>query len=129
MDSEAVAEKTNRAPAMVAGGRRKSKPTNIPHLAKNSEDRAPSGKDARDEEGGDESRELLRQEEKDKEFLMEQTKKQQKHDIKFNQKHTNAELNRAPNIIANKNIRQPQRFGSGIPLESRKILKENGMGN
>ncbi|KAJ2656491.1 hypothetical protein IWW48_004997 [Coemansia sp. RSA 1200] len=120
MDSEVVAERTNRAPATMVGGRRKSQPSVVPNLHEK-ENAQHESKDARDEEG--ESKDLIRQEELEKEALYKQTQQQQQQAMRT-KKYTNAELNRAPNIFANKNIRQPQRFGAGLPLESRKIIKE-----
>ncbi|KAJ1666444.1 hypothetical protein IW140_004890 [Coemansia sp. RSA 1813] len=120
MDSEVVAERTNRVPATMVGGRRKSQPSALPHLHQKEETQQ-EAKDARDEEG--ESKDLIRQDELDKEFLHKQTQQQQQREMNT-KKFTNAELNRAPNIVATKNIRQPQRFPSGLPLQSRKIIKE-----
>ncbi|KAJ2541269.1 hypothetical protein EV175_006155 [Coemansia sp. RSA 1933] len=120
MNSELLAERTGREPAAMVGGRRVSQPSVPLHL--NQKDAAQKeAKDARDEEG--ESKDLIRQEEEARDFLHKQTQREQAQQMN-NRKFTNAELNRAPNIVATKNIRQPQRFPSGLPLESRKMMRE-----
>ncbi|KAJ1836824.1 hypothetical protein LPJ73_007593, partial [Coemansia sp. RSA 2703] len=50
--------------------------------------------------------------------------RQQQHELKNNQKYTNAELNRGPNPVKNNQIRQPSRFPAGLPKETKMIMKE-----
>ncbi|KAJ2847043.1 hypothetical protein GGI22_006085 [Coemansia erecta] len=123
MDSEVVSQMTGREPAMIVGGRRVSQPSAPPHLSQKEAQRGNDNKDARDEEG--ESRDLIRQDKEYMESLHEQTQRQQLREMKTN-RFTNAELNRGPNVTKTGNIRQPQRFASGLPLESRQIMREMG---
>ncbi|KAJ1801192.1 hypothetical protein LPJ59_000491 [Coemansia sp. RSA 2399] len=121
MDSEVVAQKTGREPAMFVGGRRVSLPSVPPHPSQK-EDQNGGGKDARDEEG-EPMMDLIRQDEDYRKALHDQTQKQQQREMK-NNKYTNAELNHGPHVTKMGNIRQPQRFASGLPLESRQILSK-----
>ncbi|KAJ2883683.1 hypothetical protein IWW38_005519, partial [Coemansia aciculifera] len=82
-------------------------------------------KDKSSEEGEEGSeRDLIRQQEMDQEFLHEQVKKRQQAELRHQQnKHTNAELNRAPNPVLSNQIRQPGRFPSGVPKETKMAMK------
>ncbi|KAJ2004159.1 hypothetical protein GGI04_001336 [Coemansia thaxteri] len=115
--------KAGHAPATIVGGRRKSQASYIPTLSKEAEAESKS-MDARGSDGEEEDgHELIRQAEMDKEFLHEQVQKRQQHEIRNQTRHTNAELNRAPNPVLSNQIRQPSRFPAGLPKETKMAMK------
>ncbi|KAJ2507653.1 hypothetical protein GGH95_003118 [Coemansia sp. RSA 1836] len=126
MDTSHSAElKAGHAPATKVGGRRKSQASYVPTATEEEEEKQ-RAMDARSEEGEDEetARDLIRQAHMDQEFLHEQVQKRQQAEIRNHQsKHTNAELNRAPNPVLSNQIRQPGRFPSGIPKETKMAMK------
>ncbi|KAJ2743976.1 hypothetical protein GGI20_003330 [Coemansia sp. BCRC 34301] len=125
MNTNASELKAGHAPATIVGGRRKSQATFIPTVTSEEEEKQ-RAMDARGEGGEDEetARDLIRQAEMDQEFLHEQVQKRQQAEIRNHQsKHTNAELNRAPNPVLSNQIRQPGRFPSGVPKETKMAMK------
>ncbi|KAJ2779767.1 hypothetical protein GGI15_003773 [Coemansia interrupta] len=108
-------------PASKVGGRRVSQNSGVPPMSKERES-LNKNKNSSSEEG-DEDHQMIRQEEM---LQFEQAQRQQQHELKNNQKYTNAELNRAPNPVKNNHIRQPGRFPAGLPKETKMVMKELG---
>lgn len=110
-----------RPPATMAGGRRISHPTHIPNLGgnKNEEEAAKDARAGHDEEEGD-SDQLIKEEHAP---FMEQ-KLQHEHEMKNQRNFTNSQLNQKPNLPRQGKIRQPARFNSGLPMETKMVMKD-----
>ncbi|KAJ2374180.1 hypothetical protein IW150_003249 [Coemansia sp. RSA 2607] len=107
-------------PASKVGGRRVSQNSGVPPLSKE-RDSLNKNKESNSGEGDEEDKQMMRQDEM---LNFEQAQRQQQHELKNNQKYTNAELNRGPNPVKNNQIRQPSRFPAGLPKETKMIMKE-----
>ncbi|KAJ2826024.1 hypothetical protein FBU31_003554 [Coemansia sp. 'formosensis'] len=121
MESTSTELKAGHAPATMVGGRRKSQAMFVPTVTVDEEEKA---MDARGPEGEEiDANALIRQAEMEQDFMHEQTQKRQQQELRNQTRFTNAELNRAPNPVLSNQIRQPGRFPSGVPKETKLAAK------
>ncbi|KAJ2732075.1 hypothetical protein IW152_004055 [Coemansia sp. BCRC 34962] len=122
MESTSAELKAGHAPATMVGGRRKSQAVFVPTAP--SEEEEQKAMDARGPDGEEmDSNALIRQAEMDQQFLHEQIQKRQQHELRNQTRYKNSELNRAPNPVLSNQIRQPGRFPSGVPKETKMAMK------